>query len=141
MKVLGIDPGFRACGVAYFDGVWQAVTVRPKGRGLWPRVCEILRVLGPVTVDVLVVERPQIYEQRLMKGDPNDEVMLAVLVGALARHVTATKVLLPTPHDWKGQTPKDISHARIRKRLPALGVCSKDALDAVGLALYGVDHA
>jgi len=141
MKVLGIDPGFQAAGLAYFDGAtWSTRTVRPKLRGILPRCEEIrdaLTSFGPW--DLAVIERPQVYAQRLMKGDPNDEIMLAVLVGYLAAHCDCP-VLLPTPHDWKGQTPKAISHARIRKRVPDLGPCSKDALDAVGLALWGLER-
>jgi hypothetical protein len=141
MRVLGIDPGFNACGVAYFDGkVWDTCTVRPEGRGLLPRALEIRKVLAGLPADLVVIERPQVYTQRLMKGDPNDEVSLAVLIGYLAAGFDCP-VLLPLPGTWKGQVPKKIHHDRLRKRIPDLGRCSSDAMDAVGLALYGLENS
>jgi hypothetical protein len=141
MNILGIDPGLRACGVAEQTRTGAAAwTIRPKTRTLTERIQEILPRIYRGPWDLVVIEKPQIYQGHLQKGDPNDLIDLAVLVGAIIGHVSATKILLPLPAEWKGQVPKDIHHRRIRKRVPGLGRCSKDALDAVGLYLYGVDH-
>jgi hypothetical protein len=142
MKVLGIDPGLRATGVAIWDGKRMvAKTIRPKGRDLQGRIQQLLNRMPLIAVKVAVIEKPQVYQGALQKGDPNDLIDLAILVGAVYGQLLADHVLLPTPAQWKGQAPKPVHHERIRKRVPGLGRCSKDALDAVGLCLYGVDHA
>lgn len=138
-RVLGIDPGLRACGVAWFDGIEaRAFTVRPSGLTL-AKAKEILvqvRSSALPAWDLVVIEKPQVYQGRKAKGDPNDLIELAVLVGALGFGFSCP-VLLPRPFEWKGQVPKEISHRRIREQIPNLGRYSKDALDAVGLALWG----
>jgi hypothetical protein len=142
MRILGIDPGLRACGVAeHHDGVWRTETIRPQARDLVERVREILdhfRVQIGLP-DLVVIELPQVYQGHLQKGDPNDLIKLAVLVGAITA-LFICPVLLPTPTQWKNAVPKEIHHRRIRAKLPELGRCSKDAMDAVGLCLYGMER-
>ena len=143
MKILAIDPGLRCTGIAiYNDTQWTVESVRVEEHDLAVRVRTIaacIRILCP-SCDLLVIERPQVYQGRLQKGDPNDLIDLSVLVGALLS-IPHVKALLPRPREWKGQTPKDIHHKRIRELLPNLGPVSKDAMDAVGLAIWGWDHA
>jgi hypothetical protein len=139
--IIGIDPGLRCTGVAAFDGnEWAVLSIRPKAHDLVGRIVEICaRLANRGPWDLAVIERPQVYRQGLMKGDPNDLVDLAVLVGALTVTLNAKRTLLPRPAQWKGQVPKEIHHDRIRKQVPGVEG-SKDALDAVGLALWG-SHA
>jgi hypothetical protein len=141
ISIIAIDPGLRCTGVAYYTplGDWEASSIRPKGRSLIERIDQILERIGSDYWDLAVIEKPQVYQGRLQKGDPNDLIDLAVLVGALVCHINATKFLLPRPQEWKGQVPKEIHHRRIRKAVPGLGRQSKDALDAVGLGLYGME--
>jgi len=141
MNVIGIDPGLRCTGLATFDGkTWDVRSIRSTERDLAARCEEIAASIPCAPVDLLVIERPQVYQGRLQKGDPNDLVDLAVLVGVLLRHIPHVRALLPRPRDWKGQVPKDIHHRRLRARVPDLGPASKDAMDAVGLALWGWDQ-
>lgn len=141
MNILGIDPGLRACGVASVtgEGHWYAGTIRPKTRTLQERIQEIVRHMPRIPWDLIVIEMPQIYQGYKQEGDPNDLLRLSLLVGALIVSLDG-EILLPLPSQWKGQVPKEIHHRRIRARVPGLGRQSKDAMDAVGLALYGVDH-
>lgn len=150
MRILGIDPGLNACGVAIYDTETKTVesvfTVRTKIT-LSTLALRVLSVCGEIsyltgseTLDLVVIEKPQVYQGALQKGDPNDLIDLTVLVGALVQGSRRSEILLTTPRQWKGQVPKNIHHKRIRKRLPDLGRCSKDAMDAVGLCLYGADH-
>jgi len=142
MRILAIDPGLRACGIAtMIDGQITTRTVRPQAEALPDRIREICGQIPPGGWGLFVIERPQVYRGRRQKGDPNDLISLAMLVGALIVRVSYRKLLLPMPAQWKGSVPKEIHHRRIRARIPDLSRCSKDALDAVGLALYGVDHA
>ena len=57
------------------------------------------------------------------------------------------EVHLYTPHEWKGQLPKDVSHARIRNALSAdthsavgFDTLKHDAIDAIGIGLHHLDQ-
>jgi hypothetical protein len=76
-QVVGVDPGLRATGVAYWDGTTMiAQTIRPGGRPLADRVREICQKIEPRS-SVAVIEIPQVYEHEREK-DPNDLVSLAL---------------------------------------------------------------
>ena len=140
MNVLGIDPGLSATGIATrFAGMWTARTIRTKALTFPEKVQEICASVPSSPWDVVVVEFQAAYSDK----PENHQALLrlALLAGALANAAGATRLLLPLPGTWKGQTPKTIHHRRIRARVPGLGRQSKDALDAVGLALYGIDNA
>ncbi len=105
---------------------------------------------------VVIIEVPKIYTARLMKGDPNNIVTLALQVGRyIERYAGAfddqATVIRVFPNEWKGQVPKDIHHPRIYNRLSTneqyivnlagkkLGVKARgDMMDAVGLGQYAV---
>ncbi len=102
--------------------------------------------LGPTT---LVGEFPMVYQRG--KGDPDDILALAYTLGRLAQ-LTKTPVCLYHPKTWKGTTPKDVHHARMREQLPPawLEVLERDTKnipkslhhnlwDAVGLAAWIVE--
>jgi hypothetical protein len=146
-SILAVDPGLNACGWAARIGERPIVpgTIRPKTFTIRDRVNEIIRQLprmpGGRRWDILVVEKPQVYEGRKSKGDPNDLVNLALVVGAVMATIPAGIFLDPLPNAWKGAVPKHIHHRRIRRRVPGLPRCSMDAMDAVGLLLYGEQYA
>lgn len=90
----------------------------------------------------LVVELPQVYVQARQKGDPNDLIQLAAVVGGLCEAFRRVPQRVYLPAEWKGQVPKEIIHARVKARLSneELGriICRKKALmhnvlDAVGI--------
>lgn len=149
MRVLGIDPGLRATGVAlYENGTWHTDTIRVTPTKdlawrVWAITYDVQEFASydccDCNIDLLVIEHMQIYPGRKQKGDPNNLIKLAMIEGAIIGTVDHSQALLPTPRAWKGGVPKKIHHKRIRERLPKLGKCSADAVDAVGLALYGLD--
>jgi hypothetical protein len=60
-------------------------------------------------VHIAVVEWPQIYQRGggRTKGDPNDQLPLAAIGGALAAMLSPeTGVYRVRPHDWKGSIGK-----------------------------------
>ena len=147
-NVLGIDPGLNATGLCLLNGpagVATFATARvDAGLPLPLRAAEITcaaRVfLGVLCAELLVVEHMQVYRQRKQKGDPNDLIDLAVLEGHLLcalRHKTAE---LPNPGQWKKGVDKAVHHERLRKLHPWLPRMSKDAMDAFGLAAYGLER-
>ncbi len=142
---LAIDPGV-STGWAYFDADHKLVRC-----GAGDDVPPIEGHLSPV--HVLVIERPQIYTARQMKGDPNDIVTLALQAGGYMYRFKAqgAKVVTVLPGEWKGQVPKDIHHPRIFKKLSLeeAAVCGlggkglgkkalADMMDAIGIGQYAV---
>lgn len=89
---------------------------------------------------LVVCEFPKVYPRGKSKGDPEDLLQLAAVVGAIGPDV------IYRPYEWKGQTPKVISIARTqaaltdeeraRVRLPRNKKHQLDVWDAVGIGLY-----
>jgi len=93
----------------------------------------------------LVIEIPQVYVRARSKGDPNDLIMLAGLVGAFV-YCFGNASKLYRPAEWKGQVTKEITEQRARKRLspdelsrielPSAKGLHHNVWDAVGLGLH-----
>ena len=122
--LLTIDPGIRGCGVGLFRGaiLEQGTYIESHSAaqraGSWVAMVAAVRdFIGARSVAQLVVELPQVYIQARQKGDANDLIQLAAVVGGLcvAFEHAAHKVYLPA--EWKGQCPKEIIHERAMKRL------------------------
>lgn len=142
-NVLGIDPGLRCTGVAWHvNNKIGWLSIRPKTTALIDRVREITqavsRVISEQRWSLVVIEKPQVYQRSKQKGDPNDLIDLTLVVGAIMAHVEG-ELELPRPNRWKGQVPKHVHHRRIRQRVPIDTRVSSDAMDAVGLVLYGLE--
>jgi hypothetical protein len=99
---------------------------------------------------VVLCERPTVYPK--MKVDPANIITLAITAGKLVQPwlEAGAKEAWVEPRTWKGNIPKDIHHASIFSKLSTLeqdvvsrclkGVAPtwrEDAMDAVGLAMYG----
>lgn len=143
--VLGIDPGRNAGWAQFFDG-------RLVDANTWPSNQLIatppeIRIL-PAAV---VIEVPRIYP-RGGKGDPNQLIDLAVMVGDLAGYYRrrGAQVELVTPRRWKGSVPKAMHNARVLAALseterallpkrPRARDYDHNMVDAVGLALWLLD--
>lgn len=132
--ILAIDPGLHACGCAIFDAntsnelLWAGlvknpIDVHPENpsypSGLWNSMVDAvdteLHVLG-YEPDRLAIELPQVYIASRSKGDPNDLIALAGLVGAFT-HWFRGMTFLYLPREWKGSVPKKIMNDRVLKHL------------------------
>lgn len=69
-----------------------------------------------VRVDRLAIELPQVYHDKI-ETDQNDLIDLAAVVGATCARFPEAEHVVYLPAEWKGQTPKEIVHARMWKRL------------------------
>jgi len=154
--VLAIDPGLRATGYAYFcDGKLvraglkrSKLTERADAAASMGRELAV-EFLKPI--DALVVEVPQVYQPRLMKGDPNDLVSVALVAGCVLQ-LPARIPKAVSPHQWKGNTRKDICNARVMMSLNAVerdiligadipGHLVHNVLDAIGIGKWYIKHA
>lgn len=167
--LVAVDPGLSGCGVAIFrDGQlhWAGlVTAAGAGRGVqrWIPLCErvVSEVWSIIECDEIemVCEFPRLRAAGRQVGathsvDPADLMELAGFVGCLCGMVSArlthNQPAVVLPEQWKGGTPKEICHARIRKRLTAsserdnLALTERvvrpsalhNVLDAVGIGLW-----
>jgi hypothetical protein len=160
---LFVDPGVRACGCAlyYRHVLLQAKYVRLDsalddcgelaGPRLWAalaaEVFEWMRgqmVIRGLVVNV-VLERPRIYPgSGQQKGDLNDIVDLAGVIGAVAGKFSDDLISHYYPSDWKGQVPKAVMTKRILaalteqecSRIDRIGAKDHNTIDAVGIGLH-----
>ena len=142
MNIIGIDPGLNCTGVTWKQGDGVTVnSVRPRAKCLREKAREIGRIVPSICWDLLVIEIPQVYQGSKQKGDPNDLINLAILVGGIISVITTYNVALVKPSTWKAQVSKKIHHKRIMKRYPELDgqKFSLDALDSLGIYSYGTD--
>lgn len=142
VNILAIDPGGSCTGLAWIKDEDESPTVvsaRPTKRSARDKAREIVLSVPELCWDWIVIEIPQVYSDSKQDGDPNDLIKLAVLAGNLQALIPAYKVLEVQPAAWKGQVPKKQHHARLRARTGFRGKASKDAMDALGLLVYGQD--
>lgn len=107
--LMAIDPGIRLVGWAWFVlGKLSACGIDHPDR---------ITLFG----DTTVIEKPQVYRALRSKGDPNDLIDVAVIVGELKRQAKLrtppSRIETPKPAEWKRQVDKAIHHRRIMKVL------------------------
>lgn len=156
--LLAVDTALRASGVALFDShgtlLCADTVVNDVGRGAeaWVNVAASIRAYvqarTTTIVQRVIVEEMQVYSRSKSKADPDDLLQNQGVAGALCGWYAAmgAAVLSVKPAAWKGQVPKDVVTARVRRRLtaPELEVVfdksatQHNALDAVGIGLWAV---
>ena len=123
MNLLSVDPGLRGCGCALWKNskLIAATYVSPIKQLTLQDAVDAMAFavsdsLGATLIQKLVIEFPQTYGGRAAKGDANDLLAIATVVGALqiALGVPTTYV---RPREWKGQLKKEVVQARLRNDL------------------------
>jgi len=145
-RLIAFDPGAHTAAWATFDGgllMRCGIEQEPLGRALGQRFASIAARV--------VIELPQVYQQRAWRGDPNDLIAVAVTVGRIMQTFegTAGETSVVLPHTWKGNVPKAIMGERIlgrldheersvleRLKLPA--TIKHNVIDAIGLGLWAL---
>ncbi len=128
--LLAIDPGSRGCGVALFNidrrELLRAAYVKGQGPEHGLDAANAIFMAGHVRnwlgfvdrVDVMAVEVPKVYKAEDQKGDQNDLVPLALVVGCVIGLVAPReRVVQYFPRDWKGTIDADAMTDRIVARL------------------------
>jgi hypothetical protein len=100
----------------------------------------------------IVVEVPQVYQQRSWRGDPNDLISVALTAGRIAQAFESHAIAeLVRPHAWKRNAAKAVMLRRIEERLDerernVLHTAKMPAglrhnvIDAIGLGLFALDR-
>lgn len=150
-----IDPGVHCVGWAKFNaGSFLSCGLLQSEKSIEDSAiyfAAYMRKLG----NMYVIEVPQIYTPRKMKGDPNDLINVALVAGAIGGASVKTKYV--RPHTWKGSIPKTknlqdyIIHKRNLKTLQgvylqqyvdSLKECPvalrHNIVDAVGIGLWNL---
>lgn len=122
--LISIDPGLRGCGVAIWrpTGELERAEYVLGAKAARDSVAWIAMATGIYHAverydpHALAIELPRTYGGRAAKGDANDLIQLAAVVGAIT-----VRLRLPTttylPDHWKGQTSKDVTKNRVEERL------------------------
>ena len=118
VTLVTIDPGKASGAAEFLGGVLSRATVCTEEECLLfiENAAPIRR--GKPAGDC-IIEVPQVYPGQQQKGDQNDLIRLAVMVGRYADRATACgfRVKLVKPREWKGQLPKDVCWRRVRETL------------------------
>lgn len=170
MIIQTIDPGLNRSGNCYaVDGKIQiaetkSVPVKHGDRFNRAHDMVILLTSRVIVVDKLVVEFPQVYQERkrtrlnpktgkreAARQDPNDLLPLAAICLGVAVAVRAVnpacELVAVAPRAWKGQLPKKLpgglNPVKFRSQLrlspaemAAVGELAHDGWDAIGLMLW-----
>jgi hypothetical protein len=114
------------------------------GHPVWPLLSEREDVVE------IVVERPQVYSARFLRGDPNDLVTIAIvgaeLVGMFRTLEQDLKITWYYPKTWKGNVDKAAHQPRILSTLSDVEracittvrakALMHNVIDAVGIGLF-----
>ncbi len=159
MSLIAIDPGINGAGIAAFEGqdltwatyvannIGNKVNVLARARALSERLVQAvpsrLAHTGPC---VIVCEFPQIYTWGKGKGDPNDLLPLAAVLGGFVALQHAAEIVVVSPHAWKGNIDGDVMVERIQERvtpyekarvlLPSAKSLQHNVWDAIGIGLH-----
>jgi hypothetical protein len=142
MRLIAIDPVKNKVAWAGFDTDDKELLY--VAAGTVETMCEHARRFYGGGIEVLI-ECPQVYQQRYLKGDPNDLIQVAITVGRLREAFGAGEFVLP--HIWKGNASKPIMHGRILRALSReenaafvrgqiAAAHRGDVLDAIGIGLW-----
>jgi hypothetical protein len=146
VALVAIDPG-KVTGFAFFeDDVLRTATACTEEQCL-----VLIENAAPIRQGKLagdcIIEIPQVYPGQQQRGDQNDLIKLAVMVGRYADRATACgfNIKLVKPREWKSQLPKDVCWRRVRETLTAYELARMVKLpksrahnmhDAIGLGTW-----
>lgn len=151
-RLVSIDPGTRFTGYAWFEDKRLVDCGVLKAKGLYPMLIKCREYFKEretplhYGMPLTIIEKPQVYTQRKMKGDANDLITIALVAGYCASFFEKSEFVLP--RTWKGTVDKDMMCTRVQnrwmnererellesKRIPKSYV--NNTLDAIGIGMH-----
>lgn len=143
-----INPQAHGLAIATFTGNhldWAGYIRGPSTANAPDEWSELAHMISVPRDCRLVIEQMRVYPGPQQKGDQNDLITLASVVGAVCALPWSSRRIV-YPREWKGTVDKKIMRDRIESRLTAFekeGVCDMknqklrlDVWDAVGIGLF-----
>ena len=136
MNVLAVDPGVRKAGVSLWsvgaDGpvLLRSATLHAREGKLADAVW---RWVGSTPVGLVVVEAMVKYRLQRSKHRDLDRVRLMATKVAREAQRRGAAVRSVTAAEWKGQTPKTVTRARLKAIGLATEAQGHDEVDAIGI--------
>lgn len=148
--IVSIDPGLRTCGVALWSDDNTLInadlvkgSTKDKNAMAWCGIADSVAFFIEQSMDLNIdrltkvcIELPQIYVRSRSKGDPNDLIQIAAVVGSICSLLCippeACQIIKPA--EWKGQVPKDVVENRCKN------VLTKDELSKVAKVTKSLQH-
>lgn len=151
-RLISFDPAVHHVGWAAFDAGKLARCGLENGKPLGAALERRFRAgTGGWQGLRVIVEVPQVYQQRNWRGDPNDLIEVALVAGRVAQSFGADgpEAELIRPHAWKGNAPKEVMLKRIVNRLDDAeqavlhtakvpGSLRHNVIDAIGIGLWAL---
>jgi len=143
--IVSLDPGVKEAGVAVFDDGELTYAFLARGGDWRSTARNAARNVPKGIVQMLVMERMQIYVPGRSKGNANDLIPVTLMAGAVAAHLEPDDVKLYLPAQWKGQLPKNVVKERLLKslaeeekrriELPKAAGKAHNVWDAIGIGM------
>lgn len=157
MYLVSIDPGLRVCGVAFWRGgtllraglAKSEAPASARDAAAWAGMIDgaskwIARNWTEWDEQEYAIELPQVYDRSRSKGDPNDLIQIAAVVGEMSRFGAGQRTIY-RPREWKSTVKKEVMCRRVEGRLsveerarvelPARSL-QHNVWDAVGVGLH-----
>lgn len=132
---IGIDPGVRACGVAVVSDGALTHASYVRGSQDLDVVSRLSRLVSRYPSAVVGIEFPRTYAGRARRGDANDLLELAYVVGRLVEAIESTHALRVRVDAWKRGLPTEVLAAQLG-RSPPVGLSEDNVIDAIALARW-----
>lgn len=127
---------------------WLARSTTTPKDNIGERWRSVIKAVGTGNVETLIIEYPQIY--RMSRGDNNDLLNLATVIGGIIQSFTEANVIRLLPHQWKGNEKKETLTLKIQTKLsleeltrveiPRAKSLAHNMWDAIGIGLYYFDR-
>ena len=148
MTLVSIDPGKTALGWACFNNQVLAHCGLIRSKSIFGMANVINNTLGGLYPDDVVIEIPQVYQQRMGKGDPNDLIDVGIVAGMVTSVLGEfDQIQMIRPRRWKGTRPKNICNAltlktldvderKVFEEIEVIASLRHNVIDAIGIGLW-----
>lgn len=155
IPILAIDPGLTGTGLVVWDHDTKSIewmrTIKPVGKSWESKAREIFDrtesfIINSVpNMKRIFLEVPQYHGSFGGVTTAASGALVKLSFAAAACYFACARLgfvpTLVTPTLWKGQLPKRVIHARIRRKVKNIPFdATEHSLDALGLALYAAEE-